>query len=195
MYSTLKPSCWLDDLSKIRTTAQCKVNGTAASLDDGYLALGQVFRDVRESGATLWWVGNGGSAAICSHLSQDAMNKLSVRSCHLNDPSLMSCMANDYGYEQVYERPLRTLVRPGDVLIAISSSGNSQNIVSCVELAKRKGMKVVSLSGFAEDNKLWQGESDIAFYLPGTLYGLVEVGHEALLHAAIECLWHAESNA
>ena len=98
-------------------------------------------------------------------------------------------MANDFGYENVYRRPFETLLRPGDALILVSSSGRSRNILGCAELARERGVALVTLSAFAEDNPLWRHPADVAFFLPAVLYGHAEVGHEALLHAIIEVAW------
>jgi D-sedoheptulose 7-phosphate isomerase len=188
----LNPIKWLETLGTIAAATKCRVDGHDSVLSAGYERIAELFRATRERQGTIWWVGNGGSCAICSHLAQDALNKLAVRSQVLSDPSLMTCMANDFGYAEVYARPLRRLARPGDCLVAISSSGNSQNIVNCADYALEAGLGLVTLSAFDEDNKLWNHKSDVALYLPLSLYGLAEVGHEALLHAAIECQYLAE---
>lgn len=187
------PLDWLKALGDLHNTTRCKVGGRSTDLAQGYSAIAELLRATRERDATVWWVGNGGSCAICSHLSQDVMNKLSLRSQVLSDPSLMTCMANDFGYAKVYARPLRQLARPGDALVAISSSGNSDNILACAAVAKEMGLGLITLSAFSEDNRLWAHEADISLYLPVTLYGLAEVGHEALMHAAIECQFLAEA--
>ena len=106
----------------------------------------------------------------------------------LADAPLLTCMANDFGYAEIYERPLRTLTKKGDMLIAVSSSGNSENILRYARLAREREMKLVTLSAFAEDNPLWQAEADVSFHLPTRLYGHAEVGHEALLHAVLETM-------
>lgn len=188
----LNPIAWLETLGTIGGVTKCRVGGRDVPLADGYARIGELFSATRAGQGTIWWVGNGGSCAICSHLAQDALNKLAVRSQVLSDPSLMTCMANDFGYAEVYARPLRRLARPGDCLVAISSSGNSQNIVNCADFALEAGMGLITLSAFGEDNKLWNHMSDVALFLPMSLYGLAEVGHEALLHAAIECQFLAE---
>lgn len=188
----LNPITWLETLGTLGAATRCRVAGKDAPLAKGYERIGELFSSTRGREGTIWWIGNGGSCAICSHLAQDALNKLSVRSQVLSDPSLMTCMANDFGYAEVYARPLRRLARKGDCLVAISSSGNSQNIVACADYALEAGMGLVTLSAFAEDNKLWNHMSDVALFLPMSLYGLAEVGHEALLHAAIECQYLAE---
>jgi D-sedoheptulose 7-phosphate isomerase len=188
----LNPIAWLETLGAISQTAKCRLGGKDATLAAGYARITKLFRSTREQQGTIWWVGNGGSCAICSHLAQDTLNKLAVRSQVLSDASLMTCMANDFGYAEVYARPLRQLARPGDALVAISSSGNSQNIINCADLAVERDLGLITLSAFDESNTLWNHASDVALFLPLDLYGLAEVGHEALLHAAIECQYLAE---
>jgi D-sedoheptulose 7-phosphate isomerase len=188
----LTPVSWLTALNDVLEKTQSRIGASPAGLSDGLAAAGELFRAARERKATAWWVGNGGSCAICSHLAQDVMNKIGLRSHVLAEPSLMTCMANDFGYAEVYARPLRHMARPGDLLVAISSSGNSPNIVACADVAAAKGLSLLTLSAFDKGNKLWNHLSDVALYLPSDLYGLAEVGHEALLHAVIECLWLAD---
>ncbi|GAB6127070.1 SIS domain-containing protein [Humidesulfovibrio idahonensis] len=188
----IEPIEWLKSLGDICCKTKSKVCGAAADLPAAYVAIGDLFRATRERGGTVWWVGNGGSCAICSHLSQDVMNKLCMRSQVLSDPSLMTCMANDFGYAEIYARPLARLARAGDLLIAISSSGNSANILACADFAVAQGLRLVTLSAFSDTNLLWNHAADVSFYLPSSLYGIAEVGHEALLHAAIECQFLAE---
>lgn len=188
----LSPVSWLKALDGMLGQAQSRIGGRNGNLSDGLSASTELFRTARERQAAVWWVGNGGSCAICSHLAQDVMNKIGMRSHVLSDPSLMTCMANDFGYAEVYARPLRQMARAGDMLVAISSSGNSQNIIACADAAVSLGLSLLTLSAFDESNKLWNHQSDVSLFLSSDLYGLVEVGHEALLHAVIECLWLAD---
>lgn len=183
------PSEWISNLSLILQQAQVRILNKQVSFDEAYNHFIKLLIEVKENKNNVWWIGNGGSAAMCSHLSQDLMNKLKIKSMLINDASLLTCMANDFGYENVYLKPLETLANSNDILIAISSSGNSKNILSCVNFAKKRNIKTITLSGFSNENLLWNTESDLAFYLNSKLYGLVEIGHEALLHAIIETIF------
>jgi D-sedoheptulose 7-phosphate isomerase len=183
---------WLKELNQTILTTDCKVSNQPSSLDEANKAMAELFADIRSNNATVWWIGNGGSVSIGSHLYQDLINKLKIRSQLLAESSLITCMTNDYGYSEVYRRPLELMASPGDLLIAISSSGQSENILQCAELCKDKEMKLVTLSGFAEDNPLWSSEADISFKVNSNLYGHVEVAHMALLHAVIENQWLEE---
>lgn len=180
---------WLDNLHETIKSAVCKTRGKSCSFEAACKSSQDLIESVRREKKRIWWAGNGGSAAICSHLSQDVMNKLGIHSFFYGDTALLTCMANDFGYENVYSRPMENFVEPGDLMIAVSSSGNSQNILNCAELAKDKGMRLITLSGMKETNPLFQAPSDVSFLLLSDLYGIVETGHEAVLHGIIETLW------
>ena len=136
------------------------------------------------AGSKIIFVGNGGSAAIASHLAIDFCNG-GLRSLTLNDVSALTCLGNDLGYESVFSEQLDLHARPGDLLIAISSSGKSANILNAVKSARARGCKVVTFSGFTEDNDL-RRSGDINFYVRSREYGFVEVAHLALCHAIID---------
>jgi len=105
------------------------------------------------AGGCIFWVGNGGSAADSQHLAAELVgrfkkNRRALRSVALTtDSSVLTCVANDYSYEDVFSRQLEALGRPGDVLVGISTSGNSENIIRAVKMAKALGMATVSLLG------------------------------------------------
>lgn len=180
---------WLETLKDAIDGVKCKTGNIRASFNDTADVMKKLFKAAIIHKHSIFWVGNGGSAGICSHLSQDMMNKLGIKSYCFNDPSLMTCMTNDYGYKNVYARPLALYASENDILIAISSSGNSENILNAVEAANKKNMRIITLSGFKGDNKLWNSNSDTSFLIISDLFGIVEVSHEALLHGVIETLW------
>ncbi len=180
---------WFTDFNKTVLQSSSRKQGVEISLQQGMDELTNLLIRAHESHSSVWWVGNGGSSAICSHLSQDVLNKLKIKSFFCGDTALLTCMANDFGYENVYKKPLAMFMEQGDLLIAISSSGNSANITGCAELARKKQAHLVTLSGFQEDNVLWNIPADVSFYTPSGLYGIVELAHEAILHAVIETLY------
>lgn len=184
---------WLTGLSGVLAEVQCRREGKTCESAEAFDVVSQLFSAAKKNNTAVWWVGNGGSAAVCSHLAQDLLNKLSIRSQALSDVSLLTCMANDNGYDEIYAKPLGVLAVPGDLLIAISSSGKSPNILKAARVAEQKKMKLITLSAFAPDNPLWNVKAQVSFYLPSTLYGHVELGHAALLHAVIETLWLANT--
>lgn len=138
-------------------------------------------RQIRSQKQRLYLVGNGGSAAVASHAQVDFVNVAKICAQVLHEPSLVTCMANDFGYEQAFARVLIQFILPGDILIAISSSGQSSNICNAAIAAKDQGAYVVTLTGFKANNKL-RALGDINIWLDSSDYGYVEVGHQFILH-------------
>ncbi|MBY0548456.1 MAG: SIS domain-containing protein [Candidatus Obscuribacterales bacterium] len=132
-------------------------------------------------------VGNGGSAAIASHLALDLWNACGIKAMTFNEAAQLTCLSNDYGYENVFSRALGMFAEAGDVLIAISSSGRSRSIVNAAVDAGRMGLKVISFSGFSKDAPLIY-TSDLNFYIDSDQYGCVEVAHMALTHYLTDVL-------
>lgn len=154
------------------------------SAQDMELAIATVCAEMtaaRTRGSKLYLVGNGGSAGVASHAATDFFNAASLRALTLHECSLMTCMANDFGYENAFARMLSQLVEPGDLVIAISSSGRSMNIRNAANQAAESGGQVITLSGFAGDNPL-RCMGSINFWLDSSDYGMVEIGHQFLLH-------------
>ncbi|MCL0102757.1 SIS domain-containing protein [Dehalococcoidia bacterium] len=115
----------------------------------------EVFQNVRANGKTIFFAGNGGSAATCSHFAEDlsygtmAEGKKPFKALSLTDnAAYMTAVANDEGYENIFVRQLRNLFNTGDVLVAISGSGNSPNVVKAIEYANSKGGITIGIVGF-----------------------------------------------
>jgi len=141
-----------------------------------------------KSGNKVFLVGNGGSASIASHIATDLLKNIKIPALAFNDGSLITCLSNDLGYEQVFSVPIRLLAKKGDILFAISSSGKSKNILNAVSQARSNGCFVISLSGFSPKNPL-RGLGDINFYIPSGEYGDVEIAHLAVCHALVDNLY------
>ena len=150
-------------------------------------------QDTKSNGAKILFVGNGGSAAIASHMAIDYTRNGGFSALAFNDGAALTCFSNDLGYEQVFAQQVELHGRAGDLLVAISSSGNSANIVNAVEAARTGGVDVLTLSGFAPDNRL-RGLGDVNIYVPNSLYGFVEIAHLAVCHAILDIAmgWRAE---
>lgn len=142
------------------------------------------------SGNKLMFIGNGGSAGISSHMAIDYSKNGNVRSTAFNDGAALTCLGNDLGYENVFAKQIELHARKGDLLIAISSSGKSPNILKAVAAARVAGCKVLTLSGFGGDNPL-RTTGDLNVYVPSKEYGFVEVGHLTWLHVVVDriCGW------
>ena len=140
----------------------------------------------KESGKGVFIVGNGGSAAVASHAATDFLNKGELRASTLHDPAILTCMTNDYGYEDAFARILSTVARKGDMLFAISSSGQSVNIHNVAKRMQEIEGTTISLSGFQGDNPLCL-LGDLNFWIDSGDYGFVEMGHLFLLHHIADC--------
>lgn len=134
--------------------------------------------------------GNGGSAAIASHISVDLTRNSKVRAINFNEADLITCFANDYGYEKWLEKAIEFYADIDDVLILISSSGQSKNIINAALKAKELGLSVITLSGFDADNPL-KRIGDINFWVDSKVYNIVESVHEIWLSAMVEKLTNA----
>ncbi len=147
-----------------------------------------VFKKAHSSSNKVMFIGNGGSAGMCSHLATDLNKNGKIRSTAFNDGATLTCLGNDYGYEYVFQKQLEFHAQPGDVLVAISSSGNSANIIKAVNYARDiKNCKIITFSGFSRENGL-KKLGDYNFYIPNKDYGFVEVGHLMLFHTIIDTI-------
>jgi len=141
-------------------------------------------------GRKIIFIGNGGSSAIASHMATDYFKNGGMKAMAFNDPSLLTCLSNDYGYAHVFEKPLEMYAEPEDLLFAISSSGNSDNILRGVEAGRKKGCGVITLSGFERDNAL-RSKGDLNIYVPVQEYGPVEVIHHTICHCILDTVMSA----
>lgn len=133
----------------------------------------------------IFFIGNGGSNAICSHMMEDYSKIAAYQTFSFSDAALITCYANDYGYENAIAEWLRVYLEKEDVLVAVSSSGNSMNIVNAVSFAKSLGAKVITLSAFKSDNKIKQ-KGDLNFYIPVENFGIAECFHQVILHTILD---------
>lgn len=159
--------------------------GEAVEISNSLDELINKVRITHDSGNKIIFVGNGGSAAIASHMAIDYSKNGNFRSTALNDPAALTCLSNDLGYENVFAKQIELHGRPGDMLVAISSSGSSSNIINAVAVAKTMDLEVVTLSGFMSDNPLrLTGHTN--FYVPSSEYGFVEILHLSICHAVLD---------
>lgn len=140
---------------------------------------------VAKIGGIVYVIGNGGSAGIASHFCTDLLRTVEIASATLTDSNTLTCFANDFGYDHVYKMPLSRNLHSNDLLVAISSSGRSQNIIEAVNVAKEKKTSVITLSGFSPQNPL-RALGDLNFWLDSNDYGLIETGHFFLLHTIVD---------
>ncbi len=146
-----------------------------------------VIRSVHQSGRKIIVVGNGGSAAIAAHVAVDFTKAAGIRAINFNEADLITCYANDYGYDQWVVQALQSYADKGDLAILISSSGNSPNIVNGARKAKAMGLSVVTLSGFDAHNPL-RDLGDINLWVDSSAYNAVEMTHQIWLLSVVDYL-------
>lgn len=165
--------------TQVRTAAGADVNLVSAL----YVAK-VLFLDAHISGGKVIFVGNGGSGAIASHMAIDYTKNGGIRSVALNDHPTLTCVANDFGYEQVFAKQIEFYAMEQDVVVIISTSGRSPNILEAAKAARKRGCDLVTLSGMRPDNEL-RTQGNINFYVPSDDYGIVEIAHLTLLHSMV----------
>ncbi len=162
-------------------------SGERVEFADAATALMGRARATHAAGNKLIFVGNGGSAAIASHMATDYSKNGGVRALALNDASMLTCLGNDLGYDRVFAKQIELHARRGDLVIAISSSGRSSNILNAVEAAAAAGCTLATMSGFTPDNPL-RRKGAWNFYVASDRYGFVEIGHLTICHAVLDFL-------
>jgi D-sedoheptulose 7-phosphate isomerase len=155
------------------------------SYGDDIARLSAVFFEIKRGKCKVYFVGNGGSAGIAIHMTADYLKNGGMRTHSMHDAATLTCLGNDFGYEYVFSKQLEVVADKGDLLVAISSSGNSQNIVNAVVTAKEKDCKVVTFTGFHSNNKLRQ-MGDYNVYVPSMSYGIVESIHNMILQQIVD---------
>lgn len=175
-----------------------KFQGTRSTLDamesrlPEIASLGETIVASLVQGGTLFTAGNGGSAAQALHLTEELIGRYEVdrapiRSVSLvTDPSAMTCIANDFGFERIFERPLRGLARPGDVLLAMSTSGQSENIVRVLQAAREMGVAATALLG--RDGGPALACCDQAIVVPAENSATIQDVHQVIIHLLCELI-------
>lgn len=153
----------------------------------GIHTLVECFTRHKMAGSQIFFIGNGGSSAIASHMTADFMKNGGMKTYSLYDNAVTTCMGNDYGYEYIFSRPLEFLGQEGDLLVAVSSSGNSRNILNAIRVIKEKKASVITFTGFRADNRARQS-GDINVYVPSEKYGIVESIHNLILQQVVDMI-------
>jgi D-sedoheptulose 7-phosphate isomerase len=162
------------------------INKAINSIDNDLLVKSaEMFKNVKSTGKKIIVVGNGGSAAMASHVAVDLTKAAGCRAVTFNEADLLTCFANDYGYENWVERALDFYADNGDVVILISSSGTSKNIVNGAIWAKKHDLSVITLSGFNEDNPL-RKLGDINLWVDSKGYNIIEMAHHIWLVSIVD---------
>lgn len=151
---------------------------------------GKMLVEAIKSGGQIISCGNGGSMSDAMHFAEELSGRYrndrpALPAIAISDPSHLSCVANDYGYAFVFSRMVEAIGRKGDVLFAISTSGNSENILKAIEAAKAKGMKVIGLTG--KDGGKMSGLCDVEIRAPKSNYAdRAQEIHIKVIHSLID---------
>lgn len=169
-------------LAKLEITS---LNGEEISHDRGFDDLCNLSTELAENGMQKYFVGNGASAAFANHMALDWSKNGGVPSHSFSSSPFLTAMGNDLGFDEVFSAPLGYYAKKGDLLVTVSSSGNSANIINSIEAARERGAGVVTFSGLKPNNQS-RKMGDLNFYVPAKTYGIVECAHQVLLHVWLD---------
>lgn len=160
-------------------------DGNVLSADAGLDMWTERARKTEDMSGLTFFCGNGASCTMAEHMSHDWFQNAMMNTQTCSETAHLTAIANDMSYEDVFAFRIGRILSERDILVTISSSGNSHNIVKALHTAREKGAYCITLSGMKEDNKSRQ-LGDLNFYVPLHTYGLVESAHAVLLHAALD---------
>jgi len=152
---------------------------------DDFLRIVKLMKKVKKDRKKVILVGNGGSAAMASHVSVDLTKMCNIRAINFNEADLLTCFSNDYGYENWVKKAISFYADKGDLLICISSSGESKNIINGAKQGKKVGCNVVTLTGFRKGNKVSK-IGHINLWLNSKNYNTIEMIHHIWLLTIID---------
>jgi D-sedoheptulose 7-phosphate isomerase len=160
-----------------------------AALHEPLHRLGQAMLECWKNRGKVLIAGNGGSAADAMHFAEELTvryqkNRRALAAMALCDPTVLTCAANDFGYESVFSRQVEAFGNPGDLFIGLTTSGNSPSILRAVELAKSRGLTTVAFLG--KDGGRLRGQCDIELLVPSPVTARVQEAHKLLYHALCE---------
>ena len=149
--------------------------------------LRDLIKTAQSHGKKVIMAGNGGSAAIASHCAVDFTKSATIRCINFNEADLITCLANDFGYDQVFARQLKYYARKEDFVVIISSSGKSPNIVNAAQYACAEGMTLVTFTGFSENNPL-RKLGRLNLWVDSRAYNVIEMTHQIWLLAVCDLI-------
>jgi len=168
------------------------LNEKISNVDNDQLAAAAaLIVDTSEKLGNIYILGNGGSASIASHASIDFTKYVGINALTFSDSSLLTCFANDFGYEHAFEKAIEFYAKPGDLLILISSSGESENIINSALKAREIGLNIITFSGFSSNNRL-RALGDENFWVESKTYNFVENVHQVWLLSLVDFLKKTE---
>lgn len=164
---------------------------TSIDINQGFEEILKTLKNIKRSGNKIILIGNGASATMADHYAIDLSKNLNFKTISFNQSASLTAIGNDISFDKVFSHPLILYGEKNDLLLAISSSGNSKNIIEAIKVANRKNMKVLTLSGMKHSNKI-RTIGTYNIYYPAKTYGLVESAHALILHYLIDMLKDTE---
>ena len=171
----------MDDLTFIKDyLTRYKKSLFENDISDQIIEMKEMLLEIKNNGKKVIIAGNGGSAAMASHVAVDFTKQGGIRTVNFNDADLITCFSNDYGYEHWVAKAVEFYGDEGVMVILISSSGSSTNMINAAQTAKKLGLTVITFTGFAPDNLLKQ-EGELNLWLDSRAYNIVENTHQIWL--------------
>jgi len=161
--------------------------GSILERQAGFAALLRLTMAAGNKHDNIFLIGNGASASMASHIAADLCKNARLSTEVFSDSSLLTAVANDVGTDHLFAVPLRRRGKKNDILVAISSSGQSKNILEAVKTARKIGMKVITFSAMKPENTL-RKSGDLNFYIKAETFGLAESAHAVLLHYWVDAV-------
>lgn len=145
--------------------------------------------DCSQAGGCVYILGNGGSAAISSHVSVDLIKNAKIYSRNFNDSSFITCLANDFGHDNWMKEALKFYTSSRDLVILISSSGNSANIINAAQWCLENNRDLVTFSGMSSDNELIKrNDYGLNFWVDSKAYNIIETVHQFWLLCVVDLI-------
>ena len=157
------------------------------SIFDDLISIKDIFLEASKKDNKIIFMGNGGSAAMASHCSVDLTKNARIRAVNFNEADLLTCFSNDYGYDLWSQKALEFYSKPGDVVVLISSSGNSMNIVNAAKYSKSNNLQTITFTGFDKSNKT-RKIGDINLWVDSKAYNIVEMTHHIWILSIVDMI-------
>lgn len=174
----------LEDFQRLIQNCVCTTQDDLLDLDEAMELSGAFLSQVREQSKFLYAIGNGPSGALASQFCLNLLKSQQISALSLQDAQFMTAVASDYGYAETYRHSLKTLLKEGDLLLAISTRGKSTNILNAVEAARERGAVLITLSGFESSNPL-RHTGDLNLWIDSHDEHLVDLAHHFLLQTIL----------
>jgi D-sedoheptulose 7-phosphate isomerase len=182
---------YLQSMTTTLEQTQASLGSETCDLQSALTRSVEILKAVQANNGTQFFLGNGASAAFAEHMALDWTKNGGVRSQNPSSSVLLTALANDLSFQDSFATYIDRYARKGDLVVTISSSGNSENVIRAIATARKMGCGVITLSGLKPDNTS-RKLGDVNYYVPARTYGIVECAHQVLLHMMIDAFMGIE---